>query len=73
MDKLLARLEHNYSSKNPIHALTPALENLSILLKSYAPELDASPRRNVTPPLYVGASDFTRRLTPILRGNKDIN
>ncbi len=73
LDKLLGRLERNYRASRPLESLGPALENLSILLKSYAPELDASPRRSVTPPLYVGASDYHQRVIPILRGNKDIN
>ena len=73
LELLLGRLERNYVAKTPLTALKPALENLSILLKSYAPELDASPKRSVTPPIYVGASDFQRRMIPVLRGNKDIN
>jgi hypothetical protein len=73
LDKLLTRLERNYAPKTPIASLNPALENLSILLKSYAPELDASPKRSVTPPIYVGASDYQQRMIPVLRGNKDIN
>ena len=73
LEILLGRLERNYVSKNPIIALEPALENLSIMLKSYAPELDASPKRSVTPPIYVGASDIQNRVVPVLRGNKDIN
>jgi hypothetical protein len=73
LESLLGRLERNYVARDPIHALEPALENLSILLKSYAPELDASPKRAVTPPLYVGASDMQKRMIPVLRGNKDIN
>jgi len=73
LEQLLGRLERNYIAKNPIVALKPALENLSILLKSYAPELDASPKRAVTPPIYVGATDYQRRMIPVLRGNKDIN
>jgi len=73
LEELLHRLERNYRAKNPLLALEPALENLSILLKSYAPELDASPKRSVTPPIYVGASDYQKRMIPVLRGNKDIN
>ncbi|MEO5667073.1 MAG: hypothetical protein ABIR96_03350 [Bdellovibrionota bacterium] len=73
LEELLGRLERNYRAKDPLHALEPALENLSILLKSYAPELDSSPKRSVTPPIYVGASDYQRRMIPVLRSNKDIN
>lgn len=70
--KILRKLELSYSARNPLEALTPALENISILLQSYAPNLDSAPK-NFAPPLYVGASDKKIKLIPILKGNKDIN
>jgi hypothetical protein len=73
ISKTLLRLEKTYKPNDPLKSLSPALENLSILLKSYAPELDASPRKNFSPPLFVGASDQPVKLVPILKGNKDMN
>lgn len=70
--KILKKLETTYDPKKPIEALSPALENISIILKSYAPELDSAPK-HFAPPIYVGASDKTLTITPILKGNKDIN
>lgn len=70
--KILKRLELSYDPKNPLVALSPTLENISIILKSYAPELDSAPK-SFAPPLYVGATDKKLVIIPILKGNKDIN
>jgi hypothetical protein len=70
--KILRKLELSYNPKCPLESLIPALDHISILLQSYAPNLDSAPK-NFAPPLYVGASDTKIKLVPILKGNKDIN
>lgn len=70
--KILRKLELSYNPQRPLDSLGPALDHISILLQSYAPDLESAPK-NFAPPLYVGASDKKIKLVPILKGNKDIN
>lgn len=69
----LNKLELAYSEKTPLEGLDPAIENISILLRSHIPELDESPEKIAMPPIFVGPSDQARRYVPVLKGNKDIN
>ncbi|NCN41736.1 hypothetical protein GW916_10875 [bacterium] len=69
----LMRLESNYTKKAPLESLLPAIENITILLRSHIPELDPTVAKAATPPLFVGPSDQAKHFVPVLKGNKDIN